>query len=43
MRKLLGLFLDVDAPPDRVGIPGFVIMGVFLLFCTFMWFHHSSR
>lgn len=31
---------DIDEPPDRIGVIGFAIMGAFLLFCAFVWFHH---
>lgn len=36
MRKLLELFFHVDDPPERIGVPGFVILAVFLLFCAVM-------
>lgn len=40
MLKFLKYWLwDIDQPPDRIGPIGFAIMGVFLLFCIFMWFY----
>jgi len=43
MRKLLEFFFDVDEPPERMGVIGWAIIAVFLLFCAYMWFHHSAR
>ncbi len=42
MRKWLGLFFDVDDPPERIGLPGFIILAVFLLVCAVVWFHHPA-
>lgn len=34
-------FWDVDEPPDRIGAPGLVIMGLFSVFCAVAWFLHA--
>ena len=43
MRKLLEFFFDVDEPPERMGVIGWAIIAVFLLFCAYMWFHHLAQ
>lgn len=32
---------DIDKAPDKIGIPGLVIMGVFLLFCVGALIYHD--
>jgi hypothetical protein len=37
------LLWDADQPPDHIGIPGLVIMGLFLVFCGIMLFWHEAH
>lgn len=43
MRKWIDLFFDVDDPPERIGIIGFVIVAIFGLFAALVWFHHPAQ
>ncbi len=39
---LADLFWTIDEPPDRIGLFGFAILAVFLLFCVVVWFVHPA-
>ena len=41
-RFLKEWFWDIDEPPDRIGLPGLIIIGSFLVFCIFVLFRHES-